>query len=213
MLLFEMVAGHKNWGWLSEEAAPWDILSRKTNSGLIGIVTDLVKKEVEASQKFPDVDVSRGPVFIHEGVKIGTNVRIEGPVYVEEGAEIRHGAYLRPGTYLCNDCVVGHSSEVKNTLMMPRSKAPHFNYVGDSIIGVNVNLGAGAKISNVRLDRRTVPIQIPNIPKIDSGLRKLGAMIGDSTEIGCNVVTNPGAVIPPLSAVPPNTVVTGYWDH
>jgi len=97
--------------------------------------------------------------------------------------------------------------------MMPGSKAPHFNYVGDSIIGVNVNLGAGAKISNVRLDRRTVPIQIPNIPKIDSGLRKLGAMIGDSTEIGCNVVTNPGAVIPPLSAVPPNTVVTGYWDH
>lgn len=208
-----MIAGHKKWGWLSKNDCPWDILAPKTNSGLFNIVTDLVKKEAEASQILPDVDVSRGPVYIHEGAKVGTNVRIEGPVFVEDGAEIRHGAYLRPGTYICNDCVVGHSSEVKNTLMMPGSKAPHFNYVGDSILGVNVNLGAGAKISNVRLDRQTVPVQLPNMSKIDSGLRKLGAMIGDSVEIGCNVVTNPGAIIPPSSAVPPNTVVTGYWHH
>jgi NDP-sugar pyrophosphorylase family protein len=213
MLLFSLIAGHENWGWLSEEPVPWKILDSNGGSSLISMVTDMVISESDISQKIQDLDTSNGPVFIHMGAKIGSNVRIEGPAFVEDGAEIRHGAYLRPGTYVCNGCVVGHSSEVKNTIMMPGSKAPHFNYIGDSILGNDVNLGAGSKISNVRLDRQSVPIQLPDGSRIDSGLRKVGAMIGERSEIGCNVVTNPGAVIAPQSAVPPNMVVTGYWAN
>ena len=153
-----------------------------------------------------------GPVFIHETAQLGPYVKIEGPVIVESGAVIRHNAYIRPGTYIGERCVVGHSSEIKNTLMMPGSKAPHFNYVGDSVIGCNVNLGAGTKISNVRLDKRTVPIQFANGRRLDSGMKKFGALVGEDSELGCNVVTNPGSILPPGSAVPPNVTVTGYWN-
>lgn len=208
-----MIAGHKNWGWLSEESAPWKVLDSDGTFGLIPTVANIVNSETALSQSLEDVDTSLGPIFIHLGAKISSNVRIEGPVYVEDGVEIRHSAYLRPGTYVCSGCVVGHSSEVKNTIMMPGSKVPHFNYVGDSILGTGVNLGAGTKISNVRLDRGAVPIGLPDGGRIDSGLKKVGAMVGDQSEIGCNVVTNPGAVIAPRSAIPPNRVVTGYWSN
>ena len=210
--LFQLIAGHKNWGWLSEDPTPWKVLKSDGKFGLISMIADMVNSESAVSQTIQDIDTSMGPVFIHLEAKIGSNVRIEGPAYVESGVEIRHSAYLRPGTYLCSGCVVGHSSEVKNTIMMPSSKAPHFNYVGDSILGTGVNLGAGTKISNVRLDRGTVPIGLPGGNRIDSELKKLGALIGDKSELGCNVVTNPGAVIAPGSAIPPNRVVTGYWS-
>jgi NDP-sugar pyrophosphorylase family protein len=211
MNLFSMVASHPEWGWLSDEERPWIIIDPKSNSGLMLRIADLAGGADSPDREGLDIDDSKGPVFVHDEAYIGPNVRIEGPSYVEAGAEIRHGAYLRPGSYVCNGCVVGHSSEIKNTLMMPGSKAPHFNYVGDSILGPNSNLGAGAKISNVRLDRGNVSVRFSNGSSMDTGMRKLGAMIGELSELGCNVVTNPGAVIPPSSAVPPNTSVTGYW--
>ena len=213
MDLFASIDGHPVWGWLSNELEPWNLVNSNLEFGLIHRVADLAQKAGKSIRDDVDIDDSLGPVFIHHDVKIGSYVRIEGPAYVEAGAEIRHGAYLRSGTYVCSDRVVGHSSEIKNTLMMPGSKAPHFNYVGDSILGTNVNLGAGTKISNVRLDRGNVPIRNPDGSIIDSNMRKIGAMIGDSSELGCNVVTNPGAVIPSSSAIPPNTTVTGFWNH
>ena len=212
MDLFSAIEGHPVWEWLSEEQRPWMLMDSASESGLMHRVADLAKEAGSSPREGVDIDESKGPVFVHEGAHVGPHVRIEGPAYVEAGAEIRHGAYLRPGTYVCDGCVVGHSSEIKNTLMMPGSKAPHFNYVGDSILGCNSNLGAGSKISNMRLDRGNVPIRLFDGTKIDTGMRKVGAMIGDSSELGCNVVTNPGAIIPPSSAVPPNTTVTGYWS-
>ena len=212
MDLFRAISGHPEWGWLSNEECPWRIIDPKSESGLMRRITDLAGNKAQSNIEGLDIDESKGPVFVHEEAHVGPYVRIEGPAYVEAGAEIRHGAYLRPGSYICGGCVVGHSSEIKNTLMMPGSKAPHFNYVGDSILGSNSNLGAGAKISNVRLDRGTIPVRFPDGSTIDTGMRKLGGMIGDSGELGCNVVTNPGAVIPPSSAVPPNATVSGYWS-
>ena len=117
----------------------------KSESGLMHRIADLAREAGGSNREGLDIDDSKGPVFVHDEAYIGPYVRIEGPAYVEAGAEIRHGAYLRPGSYVCSGCVVGHSSEIKNTLMMPGSKAPHFNYVGDSILGSNSNLGAGAK--------------------------------------------------------------------
>lgn len=213
MRLFGRTPSGGNWSWLHEEENPWHILDPDSEHGVFKTIIRLVEKEGSQGAMADDVDVSRGPVFIHEGAVVATNVRFEGPVYVEEGAEIRHGAYLRPGTYVSSGCVVGHCSEIKNTLMLPFSKAPHFNYVGDSILGYKSNLGAGAKLSNVRFDRGNIHIQTPDDVRIDSGMKKFGSLVGDLVEIGCNVVTNPGSIISPESAVPPNTVVTGFWKE
>ena len=209
--LFNCRSETEHWGWLCDDESPWRVLSRTSENNLFDMISDLAGKESLPRKMLEDADFEHGPIFVHEGAEIGTNVRFEGPIYVEEGAEIRHGAYLRPGTYVSRGCVVGHCTEIKNTLMLPFSKAPHFNYVGDSILGYKVNLGAGAKISNVRLDKKSIMIQLPGVGKIDTNLRKVGALIGDASEVGCNVVTNPGSVIPPNSAIPPNTVVTGLW--
>ena len=211
MGLFNYGSETEHWGWLCDDESPWRVLSKTSERNLFDIISELAGNESLPSKMVEDADFERGPIFVHEGAEIGTNVRFEGPIYVEEGAEIRHGAYLRPGTYVSRGCVVGHCTELKNTLMLPFSKAPHFNYVGDSILGFKVNLGAGAKISNVRLDRKSIITQLPDGGKVDTNLRKFGALIGDESEIGCNVVTNPGSVIPPNSAIPPNAVVTGLW--
>jgi len=149
-------------------------------------------------------------VFIHPSAKIGDFVQIEGPCYIGENAEIRHSAYLRRGSWICDGAVVGHSSEVKNSILLPNSKAPHFNYVGDSIIGFGANLGAGVKLSNMRNDRKEVIISLENGDRVYSGLRKMGALIGDNSQLGCNVVTNPGAIVAPSSMVAPNETVTGW---
>ena len=211
MDLFPNSNNHHKWSWISDLDDPWVIFSEKFDNSLQKMILRAISDETTDCKDLSGVDASNGPIFVHPSVKISSSVRMEGPIYIEEGVEIRHCAYLRPWTYISSGCVVGHSSEIKNTLMLPGSKAPHFNYVGDSILGFAVNIGAGVKISNVRLDGKTIAIQCPDGTKVDSGLRKLGAMIGDHTQIGCNVVTNPGAVLPPASGVPPNSVVTGYW--
>jgi NDP-sugar pyrophosphorylase family protein len=150
-------------------------------------------------------------VFIHPTAVIGDNVCIEGPSYIGKGAEIRHGAYLRKGSWICDGVLVGNSSEVKNSILLPGSKIPHFNYVGDSIIGLGANLGAGVKLSNVRNDRREVLLSIGG-KRVKSGLSKLGAMIGDGSQVGCNTVINPGAIIPSYSMIGPNETVTGWFE-
>ena len=107
--------------------------------------------------------------------------------------------------------MVGHSSEVKNSILLPNSKAPHFNYVGDSILGFGVNIGAGVKLSNVRNDGGDIAVTLENGERVDTGLRKLGALIGDDSQLGCNVVTNPGSIIVPCSMISPNETVTGWF--
>ena len=153
-------------------------------------------------------------IFVHEDASIGEFVRIEGPCYIGAGAEIRHAAYIRGGSWICENAIVGHATEIKNSLLLPRSKAPHFNYVGDSILGFGVNLGAGTKLSNVRNDRGRIFVRLWGGEKIDTGMNKLGALIGDGSQLGCNVVTNPGALIGPNSMIIPNSTVTGLrWDQ
>ena len=151
-----------------------------------------------------------GGVFIHPSAMIGENVVIEGPCFIGAQVEIRHAAYIRKGSWISEGAMVGHCSEIKNSILLPGAKAPHFNYVGDSILGLGVNLGAGAKLSNVRNDRRSIMVCLEDGSRIDSGLRKLGAIIGDGGQLGCNVVTNPGAIISPGSMVAPNKTVKGW---
>jgi bifunctional N-acetylglucosamine-1-phosphate-uridyltransferase/glucosamine-1-phosphate-acetyltransferase GlmU-like protein len=118
---------------------------------------------------------------------------------------------VRANTWACADSVIGHATEVKHSILLPYAKAPHFNYVGDSILGSGVNLGAGAKLSNLRHDGKEVYLRIGEL-RIPSGLRKFGALLGEGCQIGCNAVTNPGVILGRETMVVPNATITGVHD-
>lgn len=144
----------------------------------------------------PDSVVIKGDVHIEDGAKIEENTFIQGPAFIGSGAEIRFGAYIRGNVYVGAGAVVGHDTEVKHSILFPGAKAAHFAYVGDSILGRAVNLGAGTKCANVRVDmgKRGLVLRIDG-QKYDTGLRKFGAIMGDGVSIGCNSVTNPGTLV------------------
>ena len=181
-------------GW-EDPQRPWSILERNS-MGLISQIIEITGEE--------------DGVLIDGSAEIGEFVKIEGPCIIGPNAVIRHSAFLRAGSWICEGAVVGHSSEIKNSVLLPNSKAPHFNYVGDSIIGIEANLGAGAKLSNVRNDRREVFVTLSDGERFGSGLRKFGAILGDSCQLGCNVVTNPGTMVAPGSMINPNKTVGGW---
>jgi NDP-sugar pyrophosphorylase family protein len=139
-----------------------------------------------------------GSVSIGRGTVVEPGALIVGPTIIGENCEVRHSAYIRGNVVVGNGCVIGHSSELKTSIMMDRSNAPHFNYVGDSINGSDVNLGAGTICANLRLDEGEVFAGNgqPDRERIATGRMKLGAIIGDGVRTACNVVLNPGTLIP-----------------
>jgi NDP-sugar pyrophosphorylase family protein len=143
-------------------------------------------------------------VFIGEGTVVEDGVMIKGPAIIGRNCQIRHNAYIREQVIIGDDCVVGNACEVKNSLLFNKAGAPHFNYIGDSILGYRVHLGAGVKISNVKLVPGNITLDIEGRP-FDTGLRKFGALLGDHADIGCNAVLNPGSIIGRGSVVYPNT--------
>jgi NDP-sugar pyrophosphorylase family protein len=182
---------------LLDEEAPWSILSDNSN---------------DLAAQIRKMEHNHHNSFIHPTAIIGEFVAIEGPCFIGKNVEIKHAAFIRKGSWICEGAMVGHSSEIKNSILFPGAKVPHFNYVGDSIIGSRVNLGAGAKISNVRNDGREIILEMRSGRKVDSGLSKLGAIIGDDSRIGCNVVTNPGTIIEPGAEINPNSTVKGFFS-
>jgi NDP-sugar pyrophosphorylase family protein len=155
-------------------------------------------------------------VVICEGALVEPGCYIEGPTFIATGAEVRQGAYIRGGASVAPGAVVGHTTEVKNSLFLPGAKAPHFAYVGDSVLGRNVNLGAGTKLSNLAINstvdtetgrRRTISVWHEGT-RHDSGLSKFGAIVGDGVSTGCNSVLNPGTLLGPGTMVHPNVAVT-----
>jgi UDP-N-acetylglucosamine diphosphorylase / glucose-1-phosphate thymidylyltransferase / UDP-N-acetylgalactosamine diphosphorylase / glucosamine-1-phosphate N-acetyltransferase / galactosamine-1-phosphate N-acetyltransferase len=143
-------------------------------------------------------------VFIGEGTLVEDGAMIKGPAIIGRNCEIRHNAYIREQVIIGDNCIIGNSCEVKNSLLFNSAVAPHFNYIGDSILGYKAHLGAGVKISNVKLVAGNVTVEIDGQP-VDTGLRKFGALLGDNTDIGCNAVLNPGSIIGRSSVVYPNT--------
>lgn len=133
-------------------------------------------------------------ISIGPGTVIEPGAYIQGPVIIGPNCVVRHGAYIRGNVVTGQRCIIGHSTEVKHSILLDGAQAAHFNYVGDSILGNNVNLGAGVKLANFRLDHREISVVISG-KKIKTQLKKLGAIIGDDTQIGCNSVTNPGTLI------------------
>src|SRR3989454_7978524 len=142
-------------------------------------------------------------VFIGAGTVVEDGVMIKGPAIIGRNCQIRHNAYVREDVIVGDNCVVGNSCELKNVFMFNNCQAPHFNYVGDSILGHRAHLGAGVKVSNVKLDRTNVTVEVDGKP-FDTGLRKFGALLGDGSQVGCNAVLNPGSILGPGALIYPN---------
>jgi bifunctional N-acetylglucosamine-1-phosphate-uridyltransferase/glucosamine-1-phosphate-acetyltransferase GlmU-like protein len=147
-------------------------------------------------------------IYIGPGTVVETGAYIQGPAHIGCRTEVRQGAYLRGACLVGNGCVVGHVTEMKNSLMLDGAKASHFAYIGDSLLGKDCNLGAGTKLANLKVVGNTITIRGGD-KSFDTGLRKLGAVLGDQTQTGCNSVTNPGTLIGPKSIVGPNSTVKG----
>lgn len=147
-------------------------------------------------------------VWVAKSATIAPTAVITAPAIIGEDTEVRHCAYLRGATLIGNDCVVGNSCELKNCILFDNVQVPHFNYVGDSILGYRSHMGAGAVTSNVKSDHTLVALCLDGI-KIETGMKKLGALVGDFVEIGCNSVLNPGTVIGRRSRIYPLTSVRG----
>lgn len=159
----------------------------------------------------PNSIVIKGEVHIEDGAQIEENTFIQGPTYIAAGAEVRFGAYIRGDVYVGSRAVVGHDTEVKHSILLPGAKAAHFAYVGDSILGREVNLGAGTKCANVRVDmgKSNLMLRIQG-QTYDSGIRKFGAIMGNGSSVGCNTVTNPGTLIGRDSLAYPLANLSGY---
>lgn len=188
--------------FFSSETAPWEWLPRI--------------KEALAAFEFPfrkgDMPCGlhvEGDVFIHPSVKLPSFGSIKGPAYIGEGCELRPGVYIRGNVIAGKGCVLGNSCEFKNCLLLDGVQVPHFSYVGDSILGNKAHLGAGVICSNLRLDQANVPVECADGTRIDSGLRKFGAILGDASEVGCNAVLNPGSILGKRALVMPTMAFRG----
>ena len=176
---------------------PWEILAD---------LSDLIRAWGQTLSRDDYTEITPG-VFLARDVRVSPTATIVGPCIVGAGSEIRSGAFLRGSTLIGRGCVIGNSTEVKNAILFDGVKAPHFNYIGDSILGFGAHLGAGAILSNMRCDG--APIVLRTTPPISTKRRKLGSVIGDGCEIGCHAVLNPGTILGRGSIVYPLTSVRG----
>lgn len=147
-------------------------------------------------------------VWIAKSAKVAPTAYIAGPAIIGKETEVRHCAFIRGNAIVGNNCVVGNSTELKNVILFNNVQVPHYNYVGDSILGYKSHMGAGSITSNVKSDKQLVVIKDGN-DRIETGLKKVGAMLGDNVEIGCGSVLNPGTIIGKNSNVYPLSSVRG----
>lgn len=148
-------------------------------------------------------------VWIAKSAKVAKNALIAAPCIIDEEAEIRHCAFIRGSAIVGKRAVIGNSTELKNCILFDSVQVPHFNYIGDSILGFKAHLGAGAVTSNVKSDKSLVTVNTDG-ERIETGLKKFGAMVGDYTEVGCNAVLCPGTVLGRNVTVYPTSMVRGY---
>ncbi len=148
-------------------------------------------------------------IWVAKNAKIAASASITGPCIIDEEAEIRHCAFIRGNAIIGKKCVVGNSTELKNVILFDCVQVPHYNYVGDSVLGYRSHLGAGAITSNVKSDKSLVTVLVDN-ERYATGLKKFGAMVGDFVEVGCGSVLNPGTVVGKNTNIYPLSMVRGY---
>ena len=169
--------------------------------GLSGFISELQKT---LSGEYEETNEN---VWVHKTATLCTSAFINGPAIIGKNSEIRHGAFIRGSALIGEGCVIGNSTELKNSVLFDGVTVPHFNYIGDSILGYKVHFGAGAVTSNVKSDKTLITVK--GISPIKTNLRKFGALVGNKTEIGCNTVLNPGTVIGKNCTVYPLSSVRG----
>lgn len=147
-------------------------------------------------------------VWVHKTAVIAPTAYLGAPCIIGPGTEVRHGAFIRGSALVGESCVVGNSVELKNVILFDNVQVPHYNYVGDSILGYKAHMGAGSLTSNVKSDRTLVVVKDGG-EKMETGLKKFGAMLGDHVEVGCNSVLNPGTVVGPNTNIYPLSCVRG----
>lgn len=174
------------------EAPPWTWIPAIAQA--LATITPQLPDNIPAG-----VSIS-GPVFLHPSVKLPPQAVIDGPAWIGPGCQIRPGAWIRGNVIAGKNCVLGHACEFKNCLLLDAVQAPHFNYVGDSILGNHSHLGAGVICANLRLDQQPVKVKTSS-GLVQTGLKKLGAILGDAAEVGCNSVLQPGSILYPRAIV------------
>lgn len=147
-------------------------------------------------------------VFVHKSVCVPSNVTIVGPAIIGEGTILRPNAYIRNDVIIGKNCVIGNSTEIKNSILFDNVEVPHFNYIGDSVLGYHAHFGAGAITSNFKQDGSMIVLK-DNQEKLETGLRKMGAIVGDFVEVGCNVILNPGTIVGERSRIYPLLSIRG----
>ncbi len=182
---------------LSAYTYPWEVLPH------------IKEFLLELSRLLGDEYEDRGNgVFIHKNATVAPTAYIGGPAIICEGAEVRHCAFVRGSALVGKNCVVGNSTELKNVILFDNVQVPHYNYVGDSVLGYRSHMGAGSITSNVKSDKTLVSVNAGE--KIETGLKKFGAMLGDFVEVGCNSVLNPGTVVGRNTNIYPLSSVRGF---
>lgn len=177
---------------------PWEVLPK---------IHDFI---LELGKNLPaDIYEKRGEdIWVAKNARIAPTACLNGPLIIDEEAEIRHCAFIRGNAIVGKGAVVGNSTELKNVVLFNKVQVPHYNYVGDSVLGYKSHMGAGSITSNVKSDKTLVTVKCGD-EKLETGLKKMGAMLGDGVEVGCNSVLNPGTVIGRNSNIYPTSMVRG----
>lgn len=178
---------------------PWEVLS-KIKDFILKIGPTLSKEEY---------DQVGNDVWIAKSAKVAPTASISGPAIIGKNAEIRHCAFIRGSAIVGEGAVVGNSTELKNVILFNKAQVPHYNYVGDSVLGYYAHMGAGCITSNLKSDKTLVKVKMGE-ESIETGLKKFGAILGDYVEVGCNTVLNPGSVVGRNSNIYPLSMVRGY---
>ena len=176
---------------------PWEVLPE---------IGDFVLKLGETLSD--DFEQRADNIWIHKSVKIAKTATLNGPLIIDADTEVRPGAFIRGNVIVGKNCVVGNSTELKNVVLFNTVQVPHYNYVGDSILGTHSHMGAGSITSNVKSDKTLVVVKNDG-EEIETGLKKFGAMVGDYVEVGCNSVLNPGTVVGRNTNIYPLSPVRG----
>jgi UDP-N-acetylglucosamine diphosphorylase / glucose-1-phosphate thymidylyltransferase / UDP-N-acetylgalactosamine diphosphorylase / glucosamine-1-phosphate N-acetyltransferase / galactosamine-1-phosphate N-acetyltransferase len=213
--LFELDSSHSKTipadlrNFLVQAEFPWNVLGDNL-ARFVRQAVESVSPAMRMQGKVSPLAYLENPdqIYVGEGAVIEAFAFVQGPAYISPGAVVRHGAYVRGNVYACAGSIVGHTTEAKGTLLLPGAKAAHFAYLGDSVLGVECNLGAGTKLANLRLDHGQVNVRIAG-EKIATGLKKFGAILGNRSQTGCNSVTNPGTILLPDALSLPNSNPTG----
>ena len=188
--------------YLEEFEFPWEALNSLSKS-IIDLGNQLDLNEYKKIKE---------NVWVHKTAKIYHSSYIDGPTIICEGAEIRHSAFIRGSAVIGKNAVVGNSCEIKNSILFDFAQVPHFNYIGDSILGFKAHMGAGAVTSNLKQDKSLVVIHGSGF-EIETELKKVGAFLGDFVEVGCNSVLNPGTVVGKNSNIYPLSSVRGVIEE